>query len=100
MTRIRIALPTHLRHMADVGREVEVDAADPPSIHTALDALEARYPQLRGTIREHGSGDRRAYIRYFAGGIDLSHEAPDQALPASVLAGDDVLRVVGAIAGG
>ena len=86
--------------MAGVGREVEVEVADPPCVRTALDALESRYPQLRGTIRDHGSGRRRAFMRYFAAGADISHESPDDPLPDSVVEGRDVLRVVGAIAGG
>lgn len=99
---IRVALPTHLRTLAGVGREVEVAIApDRPATARALfDALEARHPRLRGTIRDHDSGERRAYLRFFAGTDDVSHEPPDAPLPDGVARGRDVFRVVGAIAGG
>lgn len=100
MTTVRVALPTHLRHMAGVGREVEVDVPGTPTIGAVLDALEARYPALQGTIRDHGRGKRRDFIRFFAGGSDLSHNSPDEPVPEAVAAGAEVLRVVGAIAGG
>lgn len=100
MTVVRIALPTHLRRLAGVEREVPLEVADPATIDDALDVLESRYPVLRGTIRDQASGERRAFIRYFACGRDLSHEPPDAPLPDAVASGEDVLRVVGAIAGG
>jgi hypothetical protein len=99
---IRVALPTHLRTLAGVAAEVQVAlAADAPATARALfDALESMHPRLRGTIRNHDTGERRAYMRYFAGREDLSHEPPDAALPEAVASGREVFRVVGAIAGG
>ena len=100
MTEIRIALPAHLRNLAQVEGEVRLEVADPPSITTVLDALETSYPMLRGTIRDHGTENRRAFIRFFACGQDLSHDQPDLDLPDCVTSGADVLCVVGAISGG
>ena len=80
--------------------ELTLDVADPPTVTTVLNALESRYPMLRGTIRDHGTDQRRAFIRFFACGRDLSHEPPDARLPDPVSAGTDPLLVVGAIAGG
>ncbi len=100
MTDIRVALPRHLRVLARVEGELLLGVADPPSITTVMDALEERYPMLRGTIRDHGSEARRAYMRFFACGRDLSHEEPDEPLPDCVTTGADVLAVVGAISGG
>lgn len=101
---IRVVLPYHLRNLARVGAEVEVEVevADPGRATTAavLDALEARYPVLRGTIRDHATRERRAFLRYFACGEDISFEPADAALPAAVAAGDEPFLVVGAIAGG
>ena len=100
MTTVRVALSAHLRTLAKVGGEVTLEVADPPTVTTVLDALEFRYPMLRGTIRDHGTDQRRAFIRFFACGRDLSHEPPDARLPEPVSAGADPLLVVGAIAGG
>ena len=100
MTTIRVTLPPHLRTLAKVDGEVSVEVADPPTVTTVLDAVESRYPVLRGTIRDHGTEQRRAYIRFFACGRDLSHDPPDAPLPDSVKSGADPLWVVGAIAGG
>jgi sulfur-carrier protein len=101
VTRIRIALPAHLRKLAGVEDEVRVDVAgDPPTVGEVMDALEALHPVLKGTIREHGRGPRRAYMRYFACGEDVSHEPPDHPLPEPVIRGEDPFQVVGAIAGG
>ena len=100
MTTIRVTLPPHLRTLARVDSEVAVEVSAPPTVTTVLDALEARYPVLKGTIRDHGTEQRRAYIRFFACGRDLSHDAPDEPLPESVKSGADPLWVVGAIAGG
>lgn len=102
MTRIRVVLPPHLRTLArvDAEGEVRLEVAGAPTVGGVLDALEARYPALRGTIRDHGAGSRRAFIRFFAAGLDLSHDGPDAPLPAAVLAGEDAFFVVGAIAGG
>ena len=77
MTTVRVALSAHLRTLARVGGEVTLEVADPPTVTTVLDALESRYPMLRGTIRDHGTERRRAFIRFFACGRDLSHEPPD-----------------------
>jgi sulfur-carrier protein len=101
VTRIRIALPAHLRKLAGVEDEVQVEVVgDRPTIGGALEALEALHPVLKGTIREHGRGPRRAYMRYFACGEDVSHEPPDHPLPGPVLRGEEPFQVVGAIAGG
>lgn len=99
---IRVALPTHLRVLADVGREVAVELSDHSEAtqRQLLDEVERLYPRLRGTIRDHDSGVRRAYMRYFAGRDDLSHDDPDAPLPAAVRHGEEPFRVVGAIAGG
>ncbi len=97
---IRVVLPAHLRTLASVDGEVKLEVADPPTVTTVLDALESRYPMLRGTMRDHGTDRRRAFIRFFACGRDLSHEPPDARLPDPVSAGTDAFLVVGAIAGG
>jgi len=97
---IRIQLPVHLRSLANVQREVQVEVEGVPSIGSALDALERQYPVLRGTIRDQASQERRPFIRYFACGLDLSHEPLDFPLPAAVANGEEPLRVVGAMAGG
>ncbi len=97
---IRVVLPHHLRTLAGVGKEVEVAVEAPVTQRTVLDALEARYPVLRGTIRDRGTQRRRALIRFFACGQDLSHEDPDAPLPEEVVAGKEPLLVVGAMAGG
>jgi len=99
---IRVVLPYHLRNLARVGAEVEVELADPDRATTqaVLDALEARYPVLRGTIRDHATRERRAFLRYFACGEDISFAPVDAALPAAVASGDEPFMVVGAIAGG
>ncbi len=101
---IRVELPAHLRTLAGVSGEVALDLAPdgpaPVTLGEALDALEASYPVLRGAIRDHGTGRRRAFVRFFACKEDLSHESPDYPLPEPVLAGREPLLVVGAIAGG
>lgn len=100
MTSVRIALPSHLRTLAGVGTEVRVDVPGVPTIAGAIDALEAAHPQLRGTIRDRSTGERRPFMRYVACGSDLSHEPADHPLPDAVARGDAPFRVVGAIAGG
>ena len=100
MTEVRIALPAHLRTLAGVGAEVRVEVPDAPSIDDALEALERVHPQLRGTIRDRATGERRAFMRYFACGRDLSHEPTGAPLPEAVARGDEALIVIGAIAGG
>jgi len=97
---IRVVLPAHLRNLAQVTGEVCVDVAGPVTQRSVLDALEARYPVLRGTIRDQDTAQRRAFGRFFACEQDLSHEAPDAPLPAAVAAGAEPLLVVGAMAGG
>jgi sulfur-carrier protein len=97
---IRVILPTHLFRLANTGREITIDVEGSPTIESVLDALEAQYPMLRGTIRDHGSKQRRAFIRYFACGLDLSHEPMESPLPVEVVKGEEPLRIVGAMAGG
>ncbi len=97
---IRVELPAHLRTLAQVDSEVTLEIDGPATRRAVLDALEARYPALRGTIRDHGSGRRRAFVRFFACGRDLTHEAADAPLPAPVSAGAEPFLVVGALAGG
>ncbi len=100
MSVVRVALPAHLRTLAGVGPETRVELEGEPTIAALLDALEAAHPALRGTIRDRASAARRPYMRYFAAGRDLSHEAPGARLPAGVVGGQDPFQVVGAIAGG
>jgi hypothetical protein len=97
---IRVVLPAHLRKLADAHGEVELDVAGRATLCSVLDALESRYPMLRGTIRDHGTGRRRAFVRFYACEEDLSHEPPDAPLPEPVAAGTEPLLVVGAMAGG
>ncbi len=97
---IRVVLPTHLWRLAGVSREIALEVDDPVSLGAVLDALEAQYPALRGTIRDYASGERRAYIRFFACGEDWSHAPTDAPLPQAVVAGKEPLRIVGAMAGG
>jgi len=97
---IRIVLPQHLRILARVSGEVALDVDGPVTIDSVLDALESRYPMLRGTIRDHVTKHRRPFIRFFACEQDLSHEATDTPLPEAVVAGTEPLLIVGAIAGG
>jgi len=97
---IRVALPYHLRNLARVDDEVTVDVQGNVTIRSVLDALEARYPMLRGTIRDHVTGERRPFLRFFACEEDLSHQSPDTPLPDAVVNGKEPLVVLGAIAGG
>jgi molybdopterin synthase sulfur carrier subunit len=97
---IRVVLPPHLRTLARVNGEVQLEVAGPATQRSVLDALEARYPVLRGTIRGHGSERRRAFVRFFACEQDLSHESPDAALPDAVTTGAEPFLVVGAMSGG
>ncbi len=97
---IRVALPTHLRTLAQVGGEVALDVEGPVTQRTVLDALEDRYPMLRGTIRDQVTHVRRPFMRFFACEQDLSHELPDSPLPEAVATGAEPFLVVGAIAGG
>ena len=97
---IRVLLPTHLRTLAHVDGEVKLEVEGPVTQRSVLDALEARYPMLRGTIREHVTQQRRPFIRFFACEQDLSHEPPDALLPDAVATGAEPFMIVGAIAGG
>jgi molybdopterin converting factor small subunit len=97
---IRVALPAHLRTLARVEGEVKLTVEGPATQRSVLDALEASYPMLRGTIRDHVSQQRRAFVRFFACEQDLSHESPDAPLPDSVASGAEPFMVVGAMAGG
>jgi hypothetical protein len=97
---IRVVLPAHLRTLAHVNDEVSVDVAAPATIAAVLDALEARFPVLEGTIREHVTAKRRPFVRYYACELDLSHEPPDTPVPDAVVDGREPFLVVGAMAGG
>jgi molybdopterin synthase sulfur carrier subunit len=97
---IRIVLPSHLRRLASVNGEVRLEVTGQITQASVLDALEARYPMLRGTIRDQDSGRRRAFIRFFACEEDLSHEQPDAPLPEEVASGREPYLIVGAMAGG
>jgi hypothetical protein len=97
---IRVVLPYHLRTLARVDGEVELDVAAPPTLQSVLDALEAKYPVLRGTIRDQGTWQRRPFVRFFACKEDISHEPPDTLLPEAIVSGVEPLMIVGAMAGG
>ena len=97
---IRVVLPFHLRTLAQVGAEVQIEVEQPVTQRSVLDALEARYPVLCGTMRDHGTLKRRPFIRFFACEEDLSLESPDAPLPDAVASGEEPFLVVGAIAGG
>lgn len=100
MAIVRIILPFHLRTLAHADGEVTLAVEEPITQRSVLDALEARYPMLRGAIRDHGTLQRRPFIRFFACEEDLSHESPDTPLPEAVVSGKEPLVVIGAIAGG
>ncbi len=97
---IVVVIPHHLRTLAGVGREVSLEIEGPVTQRAVLDALEARFPMLQGTMRDHTTLKRRAFIRFFACGQDLSHEPPDALLPEAVISGAEPFMVVGAMAGG
>jgi len=97
---IRVALPTHLRTLAKVEREVHLEVDGQVTQSSVLDALEACYPMLRGTLRDHVSHQRRPFVRFFACGLDLSHQAADAPLPEPVATGSEPFLVIGAMAGG
>jgi sulfur-carrier protein len=97
---IRVVLPAHLRALARTAQEVELEIPGPPTQRSVIDALEARYPALQGTIRDPATDKRRPFVRFFACEKDLSHEPPDQPLPAAVAVGAEPLFIVGAMAGG
>ena len=97
---IRVVLPHHLQTLAQASKEVHLQVEGPTTLNSVLDTLEAQYPMLRGTIRDHLTHQRRAYLRFFACGEDLSLEPPDTPLPEAVATGTQPFRVVGAMAGG
>ncbi|HZQ08426.1 MAG TPA: MoaD/ThiS family protein [Anaerolineae bacterium] len=97
---IRVVLPQHLRNLARVGKEVQLQVEGEVTQRSVLDALEAQYPMLRGTLRDQITQQRRPFIRFFACGLDLSHERIDAPLPAAVMSGAEPFMVIGAIAGG
>ena len=97
---IRVVLPYHLRNLAHVGEEITLDVEGPITQRSVLNALETRYPMLRGAIRDHVTQERRAFLRFFACEEDLSHESPDAPLPDAVTSGKEPFIVIGAIAGG
>jgi hypothetical protein len=97
---IRVVLPQHLRTLANVDGEISLDVNGSPTQRTILDALEASYPMLRGTIRDHGTAKRRDFIRFFACGRDITLESPDDPVPEEVAAGKEPFRVIAAMAGG
>ncbi len=100
LRRVRVVLPYHLRNLARVGNEIELEIAGPVTVRTVVDAVEARYPMLVGTIRDHATFERRPFLRFFACKEDWSHEPIDAALPEEVAEGKEPLLIVGAIAGG
>ncbi|HZC44458.1 MAG TPA: MoaD/ThiS family protein [Acidobacteriaceae bacterium] len=97
---VRIELPAHLRTLAGVGREVSIEVEGPATLRAAIDALEGRYPMLRGTIRDQVTHERRPFLRFFACQEDLSHDSQDTPLPDAIVLGREPLIVLGAIAGG
>ena len=97
---IRVLLPPHLRTLARVDGEVQLDVEGPATQRSVLDALEANYPMLRGTVRDHVTQERRSLVRFFACGQDVSHQLPDAPLPAEIANGSEPFLVIGAIAGG
>ena len=97
---IRVVIPHHLRRLTNAGKEVELEVEGPVTQQSVLDALEEKYPMLRGTIREHSTQQRRAFIRFFACEQDLSHQPVDEPLPDAVVAGKEAFLIVGAMAGG
>lgn len=97
---IRVAMPLHLRTLAGVSGDVTVQIDGEVTRRTVLEALEAQYPMLRGTIRQHVSGERRPFLRFFACGEDVTHESPDAPLPPEIASGAEPLYIIGAIAGG
>ncbi|MGB8168950.1 MAG: MoaD/ThiS family protein [Chthoniobacteraceae bacterium] len=97
---IRVVLPYHLRNLARVGDEVQLEVPSPVTLGAVLDAIEVRYPALQGTIRDHGTFKRRPFVRFYACKEDLSHEPPDTPLPAAIVSGLEPFMIVGAMAGG
>jgi len=100
ISAVRVQLPYHLRNLARVGNEITMEVTNPPTVRKVLDAVEAHYPMLQGTIRDHGTLKRRPFLRFFACEEDLSHDSPDNPLPDEVANGKEPLLIIGAIAGG
>jgi molybdopterin synthase sulfur carrier subunit len=100
MSKIRVVLPFHLRNLAGISGDLELEMAGAVTARAILDAIEARYPMLQGAIRDHGTLQRRAFLRFFACEQDLSHESPDAPLPEAVASGKEPFIILGAIAGG
>lgn len=97
---IRVILPTYLQRLANVGREVQIEMDEDVTFLKLLDVIEEKYPMLKGTIRDHVTKERRAYLRFFACGQDLSHLPPETLLPREVMRGEEPFRIVGAMSGG
>jgi hypothetical protein len=97
---IRVKIPHHLSVLAQVGTQVDIEIEGPVTLSAVLDELEASYPVLRGTIRDHVTGQRRPFLRFFACGQDISHEPPDTLLPDEIISGTEPFLIIGAIAGG
>lgn len=97
---IRVILPTYLQRLANVGREVQLEMDGEVTISKLLDQIEEKYPMLKGTVRDHVTKERRAYLRFFACGQDLSHLAPETSLPHDILKGKEPFRIIGAMSGG
>jgi sulfur-carrier protein len=97
---IQVVLPVHLRTLAQVGSEISVEVSGRVTTRSVIDAIEARYPMLRGTIRDYDTQERRPFLRFFACQEDLSHQSPDAPLPAAVASGTEPFLIIGAIAGG
>ena len=100
MSKVRVVLPFHLRNLAGINGDLELEIAGAVTARAILDAIEARYPMLQGAIRDHGTLQRRAFLRFFACEQDLSHESPDAPLPEEVASGKEPFIILGAIAGG
>lgn len=100
MPTVRVVIPHHLRNLAQVSGELQLSVEAPVSVSTILDSLETRFPVLKGTVREHGTQKRRPFLRFFAGGEDISLDPADAPLPESIASGTEPLLIVGAIAGG
>ena len=100
MSKVRVVLPFHLRNLAGITGDLEVEVAGAVTARAILDAIEARYPMLQGAIRDHGTLKRRAFLRFFACEQDLSHDSPDAPLPEAVASGKEPFIILGAIAGG
>jgi hypothetical protein len=97
---IRVILPAYLQRLANIGKEIQIELEKDASISMLLDRIEDQYPMFKGTIRDHNSGERREYLRFFACGLDISHSSMDATLPGEVLEGKEPFRIIGAMSGG